>query len=145
MQETNGTTGGAVELARNFDTANNYATVTSTLCYGVQWDAVMKWLENIPNLNAIGALKNYIQDSTKMGYYDYSAPTTTGYYDVNNIYDLAGNVFEWTMESYNTNGRVYRGGHYDSTGFLRPVSIRGASGPQGSTDGFGFRITLYIK
>ena len=24
MQETNGTTGGAVELARNFDTANNY-------------------------------------------------------------------------------------------------------------------------
>ena len=51
MQETNGTTGGAVELSRNFDIENEYTSVTSTLIYGVQWDAVMKWMENIPNPN----------------------------------------------------------------------------------------------
>ena len=28
---------GAIELARNFDTENNYTSVTSTLIYGVQW------------------------------------------------------------------------------------------------------------
>ena len=64
MQETEGTTGGAVELSRNFYKANEYTSVTSTLIYGVQWDAVMKWMENIPNPNATGSLKNYIQDST---------------------------------------------------------------------------------
>ena len=106
MQETSGTTGGAVELARNFDISNHYSTVTSTLIYGVQGDAVMRWMENIPNPNVEG--KTYIQDSTGMGYYGYSVPpTTTGYYAVNNIYDLAGNVWEWTMESYSTNSVSY--------------------------------------
>lgn len=30
-------------------------------------------------------------------------------YVVKNIYDLAGNVFEWTMKSYNNVYRVFRG------------------------------------
>ena len=67
MQETTGTTGGAVELSRNFAKAKNYKTVTSTLIYGVQWDAVMKWMENVSNPNVKG--KTYIQDSTGMGWY----------------------------------------------------------------------------
>lgn len=62
-----GTKDGAVELARNFDTVNGYTSVTSTLCYNVQWDAVMKWIENISNLKVAG--KTYIQDSTGMGWY----------------------------------------------------------------------------
>ena len=143
MQETSGTTGGAVELARNFDIANHYSTVTSTLIYGVQWDAVMRWMENIPNPNVEG--KTYIQDSTGMGYYGYSVPpTTTGYYAVNNIYDLAGNVWEWTMESYSTNYRVYRGGSCNNTASKIPVSKRDDDGPSVSYVYFGFRITLYL-
>ena len=43
--ETDGTTGGAIELARNFDIENNYTSVTSTLIYGVQWDAIMQWID----------------------------------------------------------------------------------------------------
>ena len=124
MQETNGTTGGAVELARNFDTANGYTSVTSTLIYGVQWDAVMKWMENIDNSNATGTLTKYIQDSTGMGWYsnNYSSGNATHQTGidvdsnksncVNNIYDLAGNVYEWTMESLSTYDRVRRGGNY---------------------------------
>ena len=118
MQETNGTTGGAVELSRNFDTANHYTSVTSTLIYGVQWDAVMKWMENISNLNVEG--KTYIQDSTGMGWYagnsGYQIHQTGIDVDskksncVNNIYDLGGNVYEWTMESFSSTDRVYRGG-----------------------------------
>ena len=36
--------GGAVELSRNFAGQNHYTNVKSTLCYGVQWDAVMRWI-----------------------------------------------------------------------------------------------------
>ena len=146
MQETDGTTGGAVELARNFDKVNGYTSVTSTLIYGVQWDAVMKWMENISNPNV--SEKTYIQDSTGMGHYDTSSPTTTGSnvnYAVNNIYDLAGNVNEWTMESYLTSGRIVRGGIYYTTRADYPVSDRGGNPPAGRGDGVGFRLALYVK
>ena len=153
MQETDGITGGAVELARNFDTANNYASVTSTLIYGVQWDAVMKWMENIENPNATGSLTKYIQDSTGMGWYgDNSGDTIhkTGIdvdnnksNCVNNIYDLAGNINEWTMECYNTLTRIVRGGGY-SIQDLRPASYRNDFRPSVSNEGAGFRITLYL-
>ena len=154
MQETNGTTGGAVELARNFDTANGYTSVTSTLIYGVQWDAVMKWMENIPNPNVEG--KTYIQDSTEMGWYsnNYSSGNATHQTGidvdssksncVNNIYDLAGNVYEWTMESYSTDRRVGRGGYYNLTGAGYPASSRVSYYPSGSDDDIGFRLTLYL-
>ena len=137
-------TGGAVELARNFDTANNYTGVESTLIYGVQWNEVMKWMENIENLNAEG--KTYIQDSTGMGYYNSNNPTTTGFYAVNNIYDLAGNVYEWTMESCSTIYHVIRGGYYDVTGSNYPSSSCNIFlNPSSSTNGIGFRLTLYLK
>ena len=146
MQETDGTTGGAVELSRNFDTVNHYTSVTSTLIYGVQWDAVMKWMENIENPNVSG--KTYIQDSTGMGHYDTSSSTTTGSnvnYAVNNIYDLAGNVYEWTMESYNTRSRVYRGGVYYNAGAGYPASSRSSLNPSNGADNRGFRLTLYLN
>ena len=136
MQETTGTTGGAVELSRNFANAKNYKTVTSTLIYGVQWDAVMKWMENVNNPNIEG--KTYIQDSTGMGWYsdNYNSGNSDhktgidigeenkGSNQVKKIYDLAGNVYEWTMESCYTNSRVHRGGGYVLTGSRRPASDR---------------------
>ena len=143
MQETNGTIGGAIELARNFDTVNRYESVNSTLIYGVQWDAVMKWMEDIQNPNVEG--KTYIQNSTRMGWYESSTPKTTGFYAVNNVYDLAGNVWEWTMESCNTNSRVYRGGSCNNIGSKIPVSKRDDDSPSVSYVYFGFRITLYIN
>ena len=63
---------------------------------------------------------------------------------VNNIYDLAGNVYEWTMESYDTNSRVSRGGGYRDTGADFPASYRLYGGPSNSGDGVGFRLTLYL-
>ena len=61
-----------------------------------------------------------------------------------NIYDLAGNCQEWTMEALNGYARVIRGGYYlDDT----PVSVRsyGSSNPDNYSSGYGFRIGLYIK
>ena len=131
---------GAIELARNFDTANGYKTVTSTLCYGVQWDATLTWID--PEYTG------FAKDSTGKGYYNASFPTTTGSnsnYEVNKIYDLAGNVFEWTMESYRTNLRVYRGGNFRFLGSNFPASYRLDYTPTSSMFSyFGFRVTLYL-
>ena len=130
---------GAIELARNFDTDNGYTTVTSTLCYGVQWDATLTWID--PDYTG------FAKDSSGKGYYNASAPTTTGSrsdYEVNKIYDLSGNVFEWTMESYYTTYRVNRGGFYNYSGSFYPASYRGNSYPSYSNSLIGFRVTLYL-
>ena len=130
---------GAIELARNFDAANGYTTVTSTLCYGVQWDATLTWID--PDYTG------FAKDSSGKGYYNASSPTTTGSssdYEVNKIYDLAGNVYEWTMESFSTLNRVYRGGLYDGSGSGTPASSRVINSPSYSNSRVGFRVTLYL-
>ena len=64
----------------------------------------------------------------------------------NNIYDIAGNLIEWTMEGISARGRVLRGGSYFDDGGYYPVSNRYDFGPYGSdVDLFGFRSALYIK
>ena len=153
MNEENEITGteenpdGAIELARNFDTVNNYADVTSTLCYGVQWDAILTWIE----LEYKGA----VQDSTGKGNYNEEANsnswkgnvTLTGAsedYKLNNIYDLAGNVYEWTMESYDNVGRIRRGGSYNAIGNTYPVSNRDSRDLSFNLKTDGFRIALYL-
>lgn len=39
------------------------------------------------------------------------------YTKANNIYDMAGNVWEWTTEANSTNSRVYRGGSYSNNSY----------------------------
>ena len=130
-------------------TATNNTGVKSTLIYGVQWDAIMRWMKEIENTKASPENK-YILDSTGMGNYSDSddtnnpAATGTNNYEVKNIYDLAGNVLEWTMEAYGTDGRVNRGGGYDGSGTDYPASIRVGSYPDGSHSTLGFRVTLYL-
>ena len=151
-----GTKDGAVELARNFDTANNYISVASTLIYGVQWDAIMAWIEprykDASKAEALIAEKNFVADSTGKGNYDETdsyngSLATTGSkkeYAVNNIYDLAGNVFEWTMESCYTDFRVLRGGYCSTTGSYCPASYRSSYYPSSGYGVAGFRVTLYL-
>ncbi len=112
-------TGGAVELSKNFDTERGYTSVTSTLIYGVQWDAIMQFIDS-EYKNGDGTLTSYVANSTGRGNYNEDkntndwkgSPTVTGAsadYAEKNIYDLAGNCWEWTMESYGTDYRVVRG------------------------------------
>ena len=73
---------------------------------------------------------------------------TTGASDTNsgyNIYDLAGNVFEWTLErtSATNSPCALRGGSYSTNGSGNPVSGRNSNDPTGSSSGIGFRCSLY--
>ena len=68
----------------------------------------------------------------------------TGQYVKNNIYDLAGNVFEWTMASFSTNNRENRGGSHNVFGSENPSSVRTSNTPNYTGPGLGFRVTLYL-
>ena len=119
---------GAVYLAKNFASQHNYTSVTSTLTYGCQWDAMCRYIGDAQR-----------KTPTK------DAPELTGSVSTDvskNIYDLAGNCYEWTMEAVDTLSRVRRGGHYTDAA---PVSSRGSNRPTDYGAGYSFRPTLYIK
>ena len=141
---------GAVELSKNM--YKDSTSVVSTLCYGVQWDAVM---------NFVSDATHNIKDSRSWGNYSNStgaAATNSGSSNMNyttgrneawkakNIYDLAGNVNEWTMESYSSYNRGSRGGHYYNNGAAySAASNRYNTYPTGAVNNIGFRATLYIQ
>lgn len=126
-------TGGAVEKARSL-------YENSTLCYGVQWDAVMRWIYKDNILNSI------LQDSNENGNYDINGNLIkTGdneHYQIKNIYDMAGNVCEWTMESFGITQKVQRGG---KSGTIDAISFREAENTNTRSALCGFRVALYVK
>ena len=91
--------------------------------------------------------ESFVKDSTNQGYYvPGSGPTKTGYYAKNNIYDLAGNVEEWTMETSSNQIRMYRGGEFTFKGSEYPASVRNSIIiPSYNGQEVGFRIALYIN
>ena len=119
------------------------------MIWGNQWDRTLIWLIESGNKT-----KEEICNSTSWGNYSNNTETghgnrqSTGYsenWKANNIYDLAGNVWEWTMEAFNTNYRVDRGGSYNYGGSIYPASNRYNYNPTLSNFNVGGRLALYIK
>ena len=57
----------------------------------------------------------------------------------NNIYDLEGNVWDWTIEASGSSYRVYRGGAYNNN---NPVRNRNNNNPNNSNNNIGCRAAL---
>jgi len=78
-----------------------------------------------------------------------NAPTTSGKLESfrqKNIYDMAGNVWEWTMEKVSNNSNyILRGGSYGRNASEYPSSYRHSYSTNTSEAGAGFRIGLYLK
>ena len=151
---------GAVQLSRNFKEEQEYKNVQSTLIYGIQWDATMQFFDNnyIKEDGTLYSLGSYVADSIGYGWYNdnynLGNPQHITGIDIGknssncikNIYDMAGNVREWTMEVHSMSSkRVIRGGRYSADGRNTPSSCRDGGEPNAISDGTGFRITLYIK
>ena len=129
------------------------SNVTSTIIWGCQWDATLRWMYNSGDTNK----KKYTYDSTGKGNYEGEQgnlyeiiPTGSNLnYKINNIYDMAGNVGDWTMEVYNVNDIPYRTvrGYYrfNATGIDNPVSVRNYEPSINSADDCGSRSVLYIN
>ena len=124
--------------------ANN--NVTTSMIWGCQWDAVMRWM-----WNQGGDKKTYTYDSTGKGNYsgtqgstDKVIPTgSNDTYAVNNIYDMAGNVRDWTIAAIYSSSRILRGGHYNyGDASDTPASSRRDGDPTNSS--YGSRLALYM-
>ena len=117
--------------------------VTSTLCYGVQRDAALNFIA--PNYES-GNSTGYVKDSAGKGNYSGNIAITGSKiaYQQKHIYDIAGNVWEWTMEAYDNNLRVYRGGSYNGDGSENPASCRGNDISERIGYSIGLRIALYL-
>ena len=167
----------AQKLASKVDVPEGY---TSSLMFGVQWDMVMKYLEEK------GATKAELKENS-VGWGNYkdskytitdtnvkygtSFTPVTGTLDHNtaedqsillttganinetpttkqfvkqNIYDLAGNVWEWTLErtSGSTGSCAGRGGSYGNVGSSH-ASCHIYCHPTSSLSSIGFRVALY--
>ena len=127
--------------------SNMKQSINSHLVYGIEWDSVLQWALDSQAIieSASGGTKTITiddiqSDSKSWGNYGDSvgrAATNSGsrqpggtneYWKVNNIYDLAGNVWEWTQENYSTGtSRSGRGGYYDDDGDYRPAAYRYAN------------------
>ena len=119
--------------------------VKTRMIWGLQWDATCNWLDNSGFS---------ITDSTAWGNYTNNTAAdgdgykhNTGYsesWKANNIYDFAGNCDEFTQEANSTNGRVCRGGYYNSKGSSYPASTRSNCRPTYTDNNVGTRPTLYL-
>ena len=124
----------------------------SRMIWGAQWDVTCNWLEdsgyNITDSTSWGNYKNSNGNAAVEGY---GAKQNTGYseyWKANNIYDLAGNFYEWTQEANYDDFRAFRGGYYLYDGTKNPVTSRSNFSDSPTNDYFsvcGSRPTLILN
>ena len=148
---TNGEKTGATQtnvnwytLYKNCTTLASGSKVKTRMIWGLQWDATCNWLDNsgfsITDSSTWGNYTNNTADG-------HGTKQNTGFsesWKANNIYDFAGNCWEFTQEASRTDGRASRGGNYDGNGSSSSASLRRDLDPAGTYRYLGSRPTLYL-
>ena len=147
--------------------------IKTMMITGSLWDETLEWLVRSGATNSEGTALTYQlvgSNSTTFGNYynatfsyiakDAEQPVETEtketskgvliptgsaeYAKTNNIYDMAGNVLEWTTEAYSANGRVERGGYCNNYGYNYPLAYRYVNIPVSYYSSLRLqRLTLY--
>ena len=97
-----------------------------------------------PTTNFVDSSRNKIAQSTSRN----GILVTTGTSEKNkvmNIYDIAGNVYEWTLEKTSDDSYpcAFRGGSYYGNGSNRPAAYRTSHNTTNTSYALGFRVTLW--
>ena len=144
--------------------------VKTLMIFGNLWDETLEWLVKSGATISDGTVLTYqlIKNTEAFGNYYYTTfkyiagnanvpvltevkepkvttmiPTGSAEYSkINNIYDLAGNVWDVTIEAHSTGSRVFRGGSYN---YDVPVFNRSDVVPGGDIPAHGCRSVLWIK
>ena len=152
----------------------NNDNIKTMMITGSLWDETLEWLVKSGATNSAGTALEYQlvgSNSTTFGNYNNATfnyiaqnaeqpletetkavntstriPTGSAEYTkTNNIYDMAGNVNDWTVEVGSTVCRVIRGGYYRNNGTNSPASKRDDGySPTNNFDFIGLRTTLYM-
>jgi len=114
------------------------------MIWGLQWDATCNWLDSSGfSITDSTTWGNY-KDNTATGHGSLQNTGFSESWKANNIYDFAGNCYEFTQEAVRTSDRAFRGSSYDSNGSDSPASNLGYSTPTYTDSGDGSRPTLYL-
>lgn len=141
----------AKQYAENFAKDFGYKDMESSLVSSTAWDTMLHWVEaNVPGYRTSLSYGNYTGQILKTGTYTKDK--------VCNIYDLAGNLKEWTTEKYKLelydefghlieqkqelDYRITRGGSSD---YEETPNKFQAVLEQRKDQTTGFRVVLYIK
>ena len=145
----------AVSLAEGFATKQGYKAKTK-LVSSYAWDTTIAFLQKVNSDYGSSSEEGNCQDTTfsytditgarqtKASYSEVLVPTgqTT---PVCNIYDMGGNVWEWTTESCSDTDYPYagRGGFYNNNFANFPAGMRDFFSGN-ALDGIGFRLALFM-
>ena len=145
----------AKSLAESFATKQGYKAKTK-LVSSYAWDTTIAFLQKVNSDYGSRSEEGNYRDTT-FTYTDITGASQTKSSSssvliptgqttpVCNIYDMGGNVFEWTTESSSNTIYPYavRGGGYDLVFTLYPAGYRNNSSD--SANGlYGFRLTLFM-
>ena len=145
----------AISLAEGFATKQGYKAKTK-LVSSYAWDTTIAFLQKVNSDYGNSSEEGNYKDTT-FPYTDITGASQTKASNsqvlvptgqttpVCNIYDMGGNVLEWTTESCSSTKYPYalRGGHCASGFANSPAGLRYAS-PDAAYNGLGFRLTLFM-
>ena len=145
----------AVSLAEGFSTKQGYKAKTK-LVSSYAWDTTIAFLQKVnSDYGSSSEEGNY--KNTTFSYTDITGASQTKAESstvlvptgqttpVCNIYDMGGNVYEWTTESYSSTNDpcARRGGNYNSNFADYPAGTRGSYSDYANAFN-GFRLTLFM-
>ena len=145
----------AISLAEGFATKQGYKAKTK-LVSSYAWDTTIAFMQKVNSDYGSSSEEGNYKDTT-FSYTDITGASKTKAKNSNvivptgqttpvcNIYDMGGNVYEWTTESYSNTYSPYatRGGSYNLNFADRPAGYRNYCSDS-AYDSIGFRLTLFM-